>query len=156
MQKYMLLLMFPNYNSQLERFQIHFRLSGSYHFYWRIIKYTIWIKDCLLFWYMCFQIGKTGAYLQFLSILSRMLIRLTEVDVYDEEEINVGMSPIFILWETIFNIIWFSFSHILKPYVPFFSILQTPLFIFSKFFKFTIFCFSIFNNNWFPFAFFAD
>ncbi|XP_036080524.1 protein GREB1 isoform X5 [Rousettus aegyptiacus] len=35
------------------------------------------------------QIGKTGAYLQFLSILSRMLIRLTEVDVYDEEEINV-------------------------------------------------------------------
>ncbi|XP_010155413.1 PREDICTED: protein GREB1 [Eurypyga helias] len=34
------------------------------------------------------QIGKTGAYLQFLSILSRMLIRLTEVDVYDEEEIN--------------------------------------------------------------------
>lgn len=38
----------------------------------------------------CSQIGKTGAYLQFLSILSRMLIRLTEVDVYDEEEINVG------------------------------------------------------------------
>ncbi|XP_012504350.1 PREDICTED: protein GREB1 [Propithecus coquereli] len=40
------------------------------------------------------QIGKTGAYLQFLSILSRMLIRLTEVDVYDEEEINInrGMS----------------------------------------------------------------
>ncbi|XP_020657985.3 protein GREB1 [Pogona vitticeps] len=36
------------------------------------------------------QIGKTGAYLQFLSILSRMLIRLTEVDVYDEEEINTG------------------------------------------------------------------
>ncbi|NXO72144.1 GREB1 protein, partial [Phainopepla nitens] len=35
------------------------------------------------------QIGKTGAYLQFLSILSRMLIRLTEVDVYDEEEINI-------------------------------------------------------------------
>ncbi|XP_064911965.1 protein GREB1 isoform X5 [Columba livia] len=34
------------------------------------------------------KIGKTGAYLQFLSILSRMLIRLTEVDVYDEEEIN--------------------------------------------------------------------
>lgn len=39
---------------------------------------------------LCSQIGKTGAYLQFLSILSRMLIRLTEVDVYDEEEINVG------------------------------------------------------------------
>ncbi|NWW94749.1 GREB1 protein, partial [Rhynochetos jubatus] len=37
------------------------------------------------------QIGKTGAYLQFLSILSRMLIRLTEVDVYDEEEINNNM-----------------------------------------------------------------
>ncbi|XP_014647659.1 PREDICTED: protein GREB1 isoform X1 [Ceratotherium simum simum] len=36
------------------------------------------------------QIGKTGAYLQFLSILSRMLIRLTEVDVYDEEEININ------------------------------------------------------------------
>lgn len=35
------------------------------------------------------QIGKTGAYLQFLSILSRMLIRLTEVDVYDEEESNI-------------------------------------------------------------------
>ncbi|XP_023417681.2 protein GREB1 isoform X2 [Cavia porcellus] len=39
------------------------------------------------------QIGKTGAYLQFLSNLSRMLLRLTEVDVYDEEEINTG------LWE---------------------------------------------------------
>ncbi|XP_061478733.1 protein GREB1 isoform X3 [Rhineura floridana] len=37
------------------------------------------------------QIGKTGAYLQFLSILSRMLIRLTEVDVYDEEEINTDL-----------------------------------------------------------------
>ncbi|KAL7988063.1 hypothetical protein Chor_006982 [Crotalus horridus] len=37
------------------------------------------------------QIGKTGAYLQFLSILSRMLIRLTEVDVYDEEEISVDL-----------------------------------------------------------------
>ncbi|XP_017657979.1 protein GREB1 isoform X2 [Nannospalax galili] len=37
------------------------------------------------------QIGKTGAYLQFLSILSRMLIRLTEVDVYDEEEINISL-----------------------------------------------------------------
>ncbi|KAG8524773.1 Protein GREB1 [Galemys pyrenaicus] len=37
------------------------------------------------------QIGKTGAYLQFLSILSRMLIRLTEVDVYDEEEINSNL-----------------------------------------------------------------
>ncbi|NWR73340.1 GREB1 protein, partial [Centropus unirufus] len=37
------------------------------------------------------QIGKTGAYLQFLSILSRMLIRLTEVDLYDEEEINTNI-----------------------------------------------------------------
>ncbi|XP_056669470.1 protein GREB1 isoform X7 [Monodelphis domestica] len=37
------------------------------------------------------RIGKTGAYLQFLSILSRMLIRLTEVDVYDEEEININL-----------------------------------------------------------------
>ncbi|XP_053565649.1 protein GREB1 [Bombina bombina] len=37
------------------------------------------------------QIGKTGAYLQFLSVLSRMLIRLTEVDVYDEEEINTSL-----------------------------------------------------------------
>uniref|UniRef100_A0A3Q1HGH0 GREB1 like retinoic acid receptor coactivator n=1 Tax=Anabas testudineus TaxID=64144 RepID=A0A3Q1HGH0_ANATE len=32
------------------------------------------------------QVGKTGAYLQFLRILFRMLIRLSEVDVYDEEE----------------------------------------------------------------------
>ncbi|XP_058143616.1 protein GREB1 [Dasypus novemcinctus] len=37
------------------------------------------------------QVGKTGAYLQFLSILSRMLVRLTEVDVYDEEEINTHL-----------------------------------------------------------------
>ncbi|XP_053570944.1 LOW QUALITY PROTEIN: GREB1-like protein [Bombina bombina] len=34
------------------------------------------------------QVGKTGAYLQFLRILYRMLIRLLEVDVYDEEELN--------------------------------------------------------------------
>ncbi|XP_053538631.1 protein GREB1 isoform X1 [Ictalurus punctatus] len=34
------------------------------------------------------QVGKTGAYLQFLGILSRMLIRLMEVDVFDEEDIN--------------------------------------------------------------------
>ncbi|XP_034039767.1 GREB1-like protein isoform X3 [Thalassophryne amazonica] len=32
------------------------------------------------------QVGKTGAYLQFLRILFRMLIRLLEVDVYNEEE----------------------------------------------------------------------
>ncbi|XP_061696419.1 GREB1-like protein isoform X3 [Syngnathoides biaculeatus] len=31
------------------------------------------------------QVGKTGAYLQFLRILFRMLIRLLEVDVFDEE-----------------------------------------------------------------------
>ncbi|XP_070485813.1 GREB1-like protein isoform X3 [Equus przewalskii] len=34
------------------------------------------------------QVGKTGSYLQFLRILFRMLIRLLEVDVYDEGEIN--------------------------------------------------------------------
>lgn len=34
------------------------------------------------------QVGKTGAYLHFLGMLSRMLIRLMEVDVYDEEETN--------------------------------------------------------------------
>lgn len=34
--------------------------------------------------------GKTGSYLQFLRILFRMLIRLLEVDVYDEGEINTG------------------------------------------------------------------
>lgn len=37
---------------------------------------------------VCVQVGKTGAYLQFLGILSRMLIRLMEVDIYDEEDIN--------------------------------------------------------------------
>ncbi|XP_058524249.1 protein GREB1 isoform X2 [Ochotona princeps] len=37
------------------------------------------------------KIGKTGAYLQFLGILSRMLIRLTEVDVYDEEEAHISL-----------------------------------------------------------------
>uniref|UniRef100_A0A8C4S9B6 Growth regulating estrogen receptor binding 1 n=1 Tax=Erpetoichthys calabaricus TaxID=27687 RepID=A0A8C4S9B6_ERPCA len=36
------------------------------------------------------QVGKTGAYLQFLGILSRMLIRLMEVDIYDEEEVNLS------------------------------------------------------------------
>ncbi|XP_062337035.1 GREB1-like protein [Osmerus eperlanus] len=38
------------------------------------------------------QVGKTGAYLQFLRILFRMLVRLLEVDVYDEEEIGEAMS----------------------------------------------------------------
>ncbi|KAL4623357.1 GREB1-like protein [Arapaima gigas] len=37
------------------------------------------------------QVGKTGAYLQFLRILFRMLIRLLEVDVYDEEELQTGL-----------------------------------------------------------------
>uniref|UniRef100_A0A2K6TMW6 GREB1 like retinoic acid receptor coactivator n=1 Tax=Saimiri boliviensis boliviensis TaxID=39432 RepID=A0A2K6TMW6_SAIBB len=38
------------------------------------------------------KVGKTGSYLQFLRILFRMLIRLLEVDVYDEEEINTDHS----------------------------------------------------------------
>ncbi|XP_064410250.1 GREB1-like protein [Latimeria chalumnae] len=38
------------------------------------------------------QVGKTGAYLQFLRILFRMLIRLMEVDVYDEAEINIDFT----------------------------------------------------------------
>ncbi|XP_060029552.1 GREB1-like protein isoform X2 [Erinaceus europaeus] len=38
------------------------------------------------------QVGKTGSYLQFLRILFRMLIRLLEVDVYDEAEINADHS----------------------------------------------------------------
>ncbi|KAM4592963.1 protein GREB1 [Odontesthes bonariensis] len=37
------------------------------------------------------QVGKTGAYLHFLGILSRMLIRLMEVDIYDEEDINCNV-----------------------------------------------------------------
>ncbi|XP_060099896.1 GREB1-like protein [Heteronotia binoei] len=38
------------------------------------------------------QVGKTGSYLQFLRILFRMLIRLLEVDVYDEEAINTNFT----------------------------------------------------------------
>ncbi|MGH0145150.1 UNVERIFIED_CONTAM: hypothetical protein FKN15_025062 [Acipenser sinensis] len=38
------------------------------------------------------QVGKTGAYLQFLRILFRMLIRLLEVDVYNEEEVDEDIS----------------------------------------------------------------
>ncbi|XP_014892841.1 protein GREB1 isoform X3 [Poecilia latipinna] len=34
------------------------------------------------------QVGKTGAYLHFLGLLSRMLIRLMEVDIYDDEDIH--------------------------------------------------------------------
>ncbi|KFO27118.1 GREB1-like protein [Fukomys damarensis] len=37
-------------------------------------------------------VGKTGSYLQFLRILFRMLIRLLEVDVFDEVEINAHHS----------------------------------------------------------------
>ena len=43
-----------------------------------------------LSWDFLVQVGKTGSYLQFLRILFRMLIRLLEVDVYDEEEINTS------------------------------------------------------------------
>lgn len=42
----------------------------------------------MFFCFLITQVGKTGAYLQFLSILSRMLIRLMEVDICDEEETN--------------------------------------------------------------------
>ncbi|KAL2097317.1 hypothetical protein ACEWY4_006524 [Coilia grayii] len=38
------------------------------------------------------QVGKTGAYLQFLRILFRMLIRLLEVDVYDEEDLEEDLA----------------------------------------------------------------
>ncbi|KAG9339202.1 hypothetical protein JZ751_024061 [Albula glossodonta] len=38
------------------------------------------------------QVGKTGAYLQFLRILYQMLIRLQEVEVYDEDELEAGQS----------------------------------------------------------------
>ncbi|XP_042559718.1 GREB1-like protein isoform X2 [Clupea harengus] len=40
------------------------------------------------------QVGKTGAYLQFLRILFRMLIRLLEVDVYDEEELEEDLAEV--------------------------------------------------------------
>ncbi|XP_077208750.1 GREB1-like protein isoform X4 [Paroedura picta] len=40
------------------------------------------------------QVGKTGSYLQFLRILFRMLIRLLEVDVYDEEAINTNYTEV--------------------------------------------------------------
>lgn len=46
-----------------------------------------WDSDCFS---PLVQVGKTGSYLQFLRILFRMLIRLLEVDVYDEEEINAS------------------------------------------------------------------
>ncbi|KAJ8337349.1 hypothetical protein SKAU_G00385690 [Synaphobranchus kaupii] len=37
-------------------------------------------------------VGKTGAYLHFLRVLFRMLIRLQEVEVYDEDELGAGQS----------------------------------------------------------------
>ncbi|XP_062413830.1 GREB1-like protein, partial [Pungitius pungitius] len=46
------------------------------------------------------QVGKTGAYLQFLRILFRMLIRLLEVDVYDEEEEEEETSEVAALVKT--------------------------------------------------------
>ena len=49
--------------------------------------------------------GKTGAYLQFLRILFRMLVRLLEVDVYDEEEIGEGENTPLVSFST-------------RPYVP--------------------------------------
>ncbi|XP_041659055.1 GREB1-like protein [Cheilinus undulatus] len=54
------------------------------------------------------QVGKTGAYLQFLRILFRMLIRLLEVDVYDdgeeeeeEEETSEATTPVNTQWPDI-------------------------------------------------------
>ncbi|KAM9845471.1 GREB1-like protein [Aulostomus maculatus] len=54
------------------------------------------------------QVGKTGAYLQFLRILFRMLIRLLEVDVYDEDEEEDGeeetrevITPVYTQWPDI-------------------------------------------------------
>nr|XP_045374807.1 GREB1-like protein [Camelus bactrianus] len=48
--------------------------------------------SCTLGAYPRPEVGKTGSYLQFLRILFRMLIRLLEVDVYDEAEINTDHS----------------------------------------------------------------
>lgn len=52
--------------------------------------YFLFSSSTLLNYKYLHQVGKTGSYLQFLRILFRMLIRLLEVDVYDEEEINTG------------------------------------------------------------------
>lgn len=46
------------------------------------------LLHCGVFFPFITQVGKTGAYLHFLGVLSRMLIRLMEVDIYDEEETN--------------------------------------------------------------------
>ena len=47
----------------------------------------------MVFFNALVQVGKTGAYLQFLGILSRMLIRLMGVDIYDEEDIHYSRTP---------------------------------------------------------------
>uniref|UniRef100_A0A3Q3GQX1 Growth regulating estrogen receptor binding 1 n=1 Tax=Kryptolebias marmoratus TaxID=37003 RepID=A0A3Q3GQX1_KRYMA len=52
------------------------------------------------------QVGKTGAYLHFLGILSRMLIRLMEVDIYDEEDINSSQ-----LFNELTQFSFYSFYH---------------------------------------------
>uniref|UniRef100_A0A8C5CN96 GREB1-like protein n=1 Tax=Gadus morhua TaxID=8049 RepID=A0A8C5CN96_GADMO len=61
------------------------------------------------------QVGKTGAYLQFLRILSRMLIRLLEVDVYDEEELDEetqseAVTPVNTQWPDIEDIRMLTFD----------------------------------------------
>lgn len=61
------------------------------------------------------QVGKTGAYLQFLRILFRMLIRLLEVDVYDENEVEDEeetsiSSPVNTMWPDIEEILKFPFD----------------------------------------------
>ncbi|KAF7664564.1 hypothetical protein LDENG_00172890 [Lucifuga dentata] len=62
------------------------------------------------------QVGKTGAYLQFLRILFRMLIRLLEVDVYDEEEEEEETSMV----TTPVNTQWPDIEEIRKlPFDPF-------------------------------------
>lgn len=56
-----------------------------------------------------FKVGKTGAYLQFLRILFRMLIRLLEVDVYDEEELEDGKKAIsIILYPMVLSLTFYS------------------------------------------------
>lgn len=68
---------------------------------------------CILHFFFFFsflpaKVGKTGAYLHFLGILSRMLIRLMEVDIYDEEDINCSQYMCSIrkenMWRTILSI----------------------------------------------------
>ncbi|XP_037838017.1 GREB1-like protein isoform X4 [Kryptolebias marmoratus] len=62
------------------------------------------------------QVGKTGAYLQFLRILFRMLIRLLEVDVYDEEEDEVEETSDV---TTVVNSLWPDIEDVRKlPFDP--------------------------------------